>query len=129
MHRMKCHRLVFRLLPSMALLVSGIVINVSAAMSREDASATRASAPIVIRNRDEMQAFIESTQQHLTGDVRVRISAGLAQITGRRSPFSLYDDGLATYSDGDTFDRTAAVGFSKLFGLSYQTLGRVQRTR
>ncbi|MCB9673062.1 MAG: argininosuccinate synthase [Alphaproteobacteria bacterium] len=79
--------------------------------------------------RHAMQAFIESTQQHLTGDVRVRISAGLAQITGRRSPFSLYDDGLATYSDGDTFDRTAAVGFLKLYGLSYQTWGRVQRTR
>ena len=77
--------------------------------------------------RHAMQAFVESTQEHLTGDVRVRISAGLAQITGRRSPFSLYDDGLATYSDGDTFDRSAADGFLKLYGLSYQTWGRVQR--
>jgi argininosuccinate synthase len=77
--------------------------------------------------RHAMQAFVESTQEHLTGDVRVRISAGLAQITGRRSPYSLYDDGLATYSDGDTFDRTAAEGFLKLYGLSYQTWGRVQR--
>lgn len=77
--------------------------------------------------RHAMQAFVESTQEHLTGDVRVRISAGLAQITGRRSPLSLYDDGLATYSDGDTFDRSAADGFLKLYGLSYQTWGRVQR--
>ncbi len=77
--------------------------------------------------RQAMQAFVETTQRHLTGDVRVRISAGLAQITGRRSPFSLYDDGLATYSDGDTFDRSAAEGFLKLYGLSYRTWGRVQR--
>ena len=77
--------------------------------------------------RQAMQAFVAQTQTQLTGDVRVRISAGLARITGRRSPYSLYDDGLATYSDGDTFDRTAAVGFLKLYGLSYATWGRVQR--
>lgn len=73
-----------------------------------------------------MQSFVASTQTHVSGEVRVRISAGLARITGRRSPFSLYDDGLATYSDGDTFDRSAAEGFLKLYGLSYQTWGRVQ---
>jgi len=59
--------------------------------------------------------------------VRVRISAGLSRVTGRRSPYSLYDDGLATYSDGDTFDHTAAVGFLKLYGLNYRTWGRVRR--
>ena len=74
-----------------------------------------------------MQSFISETQKHVTGDVRVRISAGLARITGRRSPYSLYDDGLATYSDGDTFDRSAAEGFLKLYGLSYATWGRVRR--
>ncbi len=79
--------------------------------------------------REALQAFVETTQQHVTGDVRVRLSAGLARITGRRSPFSLYDDGLATYSDGDTFDRTAAVGFLKLYGLSYRTWGHVRRQR
>ncbi len=77
--------------------------------------------------RHAMQAFIASTQTNVTGDVRVRISAGLARITGRRSPYSLYDDGLATYSDGDTFDRQAAEGFLKLYGLSYATWGRVRR--
>jgi argininosuccinate synthase len=77
--------------------------------------------------RQAMQAFIENTQVRVTGDVRVRVSAGLARVTGRRSPFSLYDDGLATYSDGDTFDRTAAVGFLKIYGLSYRTWGALQR--
>jgi argininosuccinate synthase len=77
--------------------------------------------------RQAMQAFVESTQEHVTGEVRVRISAGSARVTGRRSPFSLYDDGLATYSEGDTFDHKAAEGFLELFGLSYKTWGRVQR--
>ena len=74
-----------------------------------------------------MQAFISETQKNLTGEVRVRLSAGTALITGRRSQFSLYDDGLATYSEGDTFDREAADGFLKLYGLSYATWGRVNR--
>jgi len=77
--------------------------------------------------RAALQAFVTQTQERVTGDVRLRISAGGVRITGRRSPLSLYDDGLATYSDGDTFDRTAAEGFLKLYGLSYATWGRVTR--
>ena len=77
--------------------------------------------------REALQAFVEKTQQTLTGEVRVRLSAGTVLITGRRSPFSLYDDGLATYSEGDTFDRESAAGFLKLYGLSYATWGRIRR--
>jgi argininosuccinate synthase len=77
--------------------------------------------------RHALQAFIDETQRDVTGEVRIRLSAGRAMITGRRSPFSLYDDGLATYSEGDTFDRDAARGFLQLYGLPYRTWGRVQR--
>ena len=77
--------------------------------------------------RDCMQAFVDHSQQHVSGDVRIRVSAGLARITGRRSSFSLYSEGLATYSDGDTFDRTAAKGFIDLFALSYQTVAEARR--
>ena len=77
--------------------------------------------------REALQAFVTKTQEFVTGSVRVRISAGHCLVTGRRSRYSLYDEGLATYSDGDTFDRTAAEGFMKLFGLSYRTWGKVQR--
>jgi len=77
--------------------------------------------------RESLQAFIRETQQPMSGEIRVKLSAGLAQITGRRSQYSLYDEGLATYSDGDTFDRTAATGFLKLYGLTYRTVGRVRR--
>ena len=77
--------------------------------------------------RQAMQAFIDDTQAPVTGDVRIRVSAGLARITGRRSPFSLYSHGLATYSDGDTFNRDAAKGFIDLYALSYQTVAEVKR--
>ena len=77
--------------------------------------------------RECLEGFIETSQQTLTGEVRIRVSAGLARITGRRSPFSLYDEGLATYSHGDTFDRASAEGFLRLYGLSYETFSRVRR--
>jgi argininosuccinate synthase len=74
-----------------------------------------------------LQAFLDHSQQVITGEVRIRVSAGLARITGRRSPYSLYDEGLATYSEGDTFDRQAAAGFMELYGLSYRTVAEVRR--
>ncbi|MFK7930318.1 MAG: argininosuccinate synthase [Myxococcota bacterium] len=77
--------------------------------------------------RQALQAFVDQTQIHVTGEVRIRLSAGRYIVTGRRSPFSLYDDGLATYSEGDTFDRESAEGFLKLYGLSYRTWGAMQR--
>ena len=70
---------------------------------------------------------MQQTEAVVTGEVRVRLDPGAARVSGRRSPFSLYDPGLATYSEGDTFDRTAAEGFLKLYGLSSRTWGRVRR--
>jgi len=43
---------------------------------------------------------------------------------GRESKYSLYSHKLATYSKGDVFDRTAAAGFMKLWGLPYEGMGR-----
>ncbi len=77
--------------------------------------------------RECLQAFIEESQRTVTGEVRIRVSAGLARITGRRSPYSLYDEGLATYSTGDTFDRDAAKGFLEIYGLSTRTVAETRR--
>ena len=77
--------------------------------------------------RESLQAFVRHTQRPMSGEIRIKLSAGLAQVTGRRSQYSLYDEGLATYSHGDTFDRAAADGFLKLYGLPYRTIGRVRR--
>jgi argininosuccinate synthase len=77
--------------------------------------------------RESLQAFISESQRPVSGDVRIRVSAGLAQITGRRSPYSLYSDELATYSSEDSFDHSTARGFVELYGLSSKTVAEVRR--
>ena len=62
-------------------------------------------------------AFIDVTQQTVTGTVRMKLYKGQAIVDGRKSPISLYDEELATYTSADTFDQAAAVGFIKLWGL------------
>jgi argininosuccinate synthase len=64
-----------------------------------------------------LDAFIDSAQRHVSGDVRLVLHGGRAVVTGRRSDASLYDFGLATYDEGDTFDQSLARGFVELWGL------------
>jgi argininosuccinate synthase len=64
-----------------------------------------------------LDAFVEETQKVVTGKVRVNLFKGHATVTGRISPYSLYNEKLATYSNEDSFDHQAAVGFIKLWGL------------
>jgi argininosuccinate synthase len=71
--------------------------------------------------KDALDAFMASASQHVTGDVRVRLHAGRAVVTGRRSPASLYDVKLATYDTGDEFDQALAKGFVELWGLPSKT--------
>jgi argininosuccinate synthase len=67
--------------------------------------------------RAALDAFIESAQRHVSGDVRLTLHGGRAVVTGRRSPASLYDFSLATYDEGDMFDQSLARGFVELWGL------------
>ncbi|WP_078414033.1 argininosuccinate synthase [Priestia abyssalis] len=62
-------------------------------------------------------AFMEDTQKNVTGTVRVKLFKGHAIVEGRKSPYSLYDEKLATYTKEDEFNHQAAVGFIELFGL------------
>jgi argininosuccinate synthase len=64
-----------------------------------------------------LDAFVDETQRHVSGDVRLTLHGGRAVVTGRRSAASLYDFGLATYDTGDTFDQSLAKGFVELWGL------------
>lgn len=77
--------------------------------------------------RAALQAFIEHTQRPISGEVHIRVSAGLARITGRRSRYSLYDPALATYHEGDSFDPRHAEGFMELYSLPYKTFAEVRR--
>ncbi|WP_297667762.1 argininosuccinate synthase [uncultured Corynebacterium sp.] len=65
-----------------------------------------------------LDAFIDSTQTHVTGDIRLVLHAGAITVNGRRSGKSLYDFNLATYDEGDSFDQSMARGFVELHGLS-----------
>ena len=77
--------------------------------------------------RGALNAFVDSTQQHVSGEVRLLVRRGAVVLQGRRAAQSLYSTSLATYDRaGDMFDHTAARGFIELFGLSLRTAARVQ---
>jgi argininosuccinate synthase len=67
--------------------------------------------------KEAFDGFIEKTQKHVTGTVRVKLYKGNCIVTGRKSPYSLYDRKLATYEEGDTFSHQSAKGFIQLWGL------------
>ena len=67
--------------------------------------------------RAALDAFVDQTQTHVTGDVRLRFEAGSCTVVGRRSEHSLYDLSLATYGGGDAFDQSHAEGYVRLYGL------------
>jgi len=74
--------------------------------------------------KHSLDAFVDSSQQYVTGDVRLRLHAGRAVATGRRGAGSLYDFELATYDTGDTFDQSLAKGFVQLWGLPSRIAAR-----
>jgi argininosuccinate synthase len=71
-----------------------------------------------------LDAFVASTQEHVSGDIRLTLHGGRAVVTGRRSDSSLYDFNLATYDAGDSFDQSLAKGFVELWGLSSRIAAR-----
>ncbi|MGZ4737201.1 MAG: argininosuccinate synthase, partial [Acidimicrobiia bacterium] len=78
--------------------------------------------------REAFDAFIESTQRHVTGEVRLRLEPGRCFVSGRRAERGLYDYELATYEAEDAFRHEDAAGFVRLWGLSVETWSRRQRT-
>ncbi|MCD6263727.1 argininosuccinate synthase [Candidatus Bathyarchaeota archaeon] len=77
--------------------------------------------------KEALDAFIEKTQERVTGEVTVKLFKGNAQVVGRSSPSSLYDLSLATYDITTTFDQTAAIGFIELWGLPTVTYWALKR--
>jgi argininosuccinate synthase len=71
--------------------------------------------------RRALDDFIRTTQEHVSGEIRMVLHGGRAVVTGRRSPSSLYDYKMATYDTGDVFDQTLAKGFIELWGLPTKT--------
>ncbi len=76
--------------------------------------------------REDLAAYVESSQRFVSGTVRLKLFKGGSSVVGRKSPYSLYRHELATYGKGDVFDQSAAVGFIHLWGLPARTQARVQ---
>jgi len=68
--------------------------------------------------REAVQAFIESTQQYVTGEVKFKLYKGNIIKAGTTSPYSLYNESIASFTTGDMYDHHDAEGFINLFGLS-----------
>jgi argininosuccinate synthase len=76
--------------------------------------------------KSALDAFMADTQKFVTGTIRLKYYKGSCTVVGRKSPYSLYDFGLATYGAEDTFDRTTAEGFIYINGLQNETWAKVQ---
>lgn len=68
--------------------------------------------------REALQAFIESTQAYVTGEVKFKLYKGNIIKQGTTSPYSLYNEDIASFTTGDLYDHHDAEGFINLFGLS-----------
>jgi argininosuccinate synthase len=73
-----------------------------------------------------LDAFMVDTQQHVSGEVRLRLEPGRCHAVGRRAPRGLYDHDLATYDAEDSFRHQDSEGFVRLWGLSAETWSRRQ---
>jgi argininosuccinate synthase len=76
--------------------------------------------------RAAIDAYVDATQEAVTGEVRLRYEPGSCTVVGRRSDRSLYDLSLATYGGGDAFDQSDARGYLRLYGLPLKVWAATQ---
>jgi argininosuccinate synthase len=74
-------------------------------------------------------AFNQTSQKYVEGVVRLKLFKGNVYVVGRKSPFSLYQDNLATYAEGDIFDQKLSKGFLELWSLPYKVAGQVRKDK
>ena len=67
--------------------------------------------------REALSAFVDSTQETVTGTVRLKLYKGNVMTAGSKSPYSLYDEEIATFSEDEVYDQKDSAGFINLFGL------------
>jgi len=77
--------------------------------------------------RKALDAFVRETQKELSGTVRIKLFKGSCEVVGRKSPYSLYDEKLATYTKEDIFDQRASKGFIHIWGLPLRTIAKVRK--
>ncbi len=77
--------------------------------------------------RESLHAFVTKTQDRVTGTVRLKLYKGNCTVVGRKSPFSLYREDLATFGQDDVYDQHDAEGFINLFGLPLKVKALVDK--
>ena len=77
--------------------------------------------------KEDLDAFIESTQSRVNGKVKLKLYKGGLQVVGRSSPMSLYDMDLATYNIKTTFNQSSSAGFIELWGLPTKVANALKR--
>jgi len=75
--------------------------------------------------REAFDAFVENTQQNVTGSVNLALYKGNLGIVGRKSEFSLYSDDLSSFTMGESYDQKDAKGFIQILGLPARTRARL----
>ena len=78
--------------------------------------------------REDLEQFIDKTQERVTGEVKLKLYKGHASVVARSSPLSLYDANLATYNVGTTFDQAWSTGFIEIWALQTKA-ANVLKTR
>ncbi|MCJ7692376.1 MAG: argininosuccinate synthase [Sedimentisphaerales bacterium] len=79
--------------------------------------------------RHALDAFVDTTQQNVTGSVRLKLFKGRCSLAGVKSPNSLYRTDLASFKMGAEYDPTDATGFIRLFGLPMKVAGAVNKPK
>jgi len=77
--------------------------------------------------REALDALVAATQRVVTGEVRMKLHKGTVRVAGRRSPYSLFDEGLATFSADTVYRQSDAAGFIRLYGLAVRTAAERER--
>ena len=79
--------------------------------------------------REAISAFVDSTQQTVTGDVKLKLYKGNLINAGVTSPYSLYDEQTASFGEDDDYDQKDSAGFINLFGLPIKVRAKMQEKR
>jgi argininosuccinate synthase len=107
-------------------------LTLSKAQLRFKASIAREYADLIYdglwftAHHQDIASYVQSSQRHVTGTIRMRLHKGQATVVGSRSPKSLYATSLATYEEGDQYDQSAAKGFIHVWGLPVRVQAQTQ---
>jgi len=78
--------------------------------------------------RKALDAFMDSTQEKVSGDVQLQLYKGNISVMGRQSPYTLYHPQLATFEEDELYDQKDAEGFINLYGLPLQVDGLLRKS-